>query len=238
MVSARMSVPEQLVTERPPADRVDAEPARGRRTARTAAMAVGMVLVALIALLAVSGGEDDDGGSPLVGTRVPDLRGVTLDVNGRGIENFDIDQWRGSWVVVNFFATWCPPCVAEHDDLVAVSEWGAADGPGPSAVRAETKVVSVVFNDTEEQVGAFFTRRGGDWPVVNNAQAAVDFRVAQVPESFVVAPDGTVLSHLRGEITADELVGIITRASSGGATDDIDDDDADGESGSEVSDGG
>lgn len=210
-------MPERLVTDPAAADPVEDVATAGHRTARSAAMAVGVVLVALVALLALSGGEDDEGASPLVGTRVPDLSGVTLDVGGEGIETFEIDQWRGSWVVVNFFATWCPPCVAEHDDLVAVSEWGAAEGPGPGAVGAETKVVSVVFNDTEEQVSAFFSQRGGGWPVVNNAQAAVDFRVAQVPESFVIAPNGTVLAHLRGEITADQLIDIITRASGPGA---------------------
>jgi cytochrome c biogenesis protein CcmG/thiol:disulfide interchange protein DsbE len=212
-------VPEQLVTDPPAIDPIDEPPGRPRRTARYAAAAVGVVLVALIALFALSGPSDDDASSPLIGTRVPALSGVTMDVNGQGIDSFDIDDWRGSWVVVNFFATWCPPCVAEHDDLVTVSEWGAGDGPGRAAVGAETRVVSVVFNDTEEQVGAFFAQRGGDWPVVNNAQAAIDFRVAQVPESFVIAPDGTVVSHLRGEITADELIGLITQASGAAAAD-------------------
>ena len=92
---------------------------------------VGVALAALIALFAFSPkGETDDQnrGSPLEGKLAPALTGT--DIDG---QPFDLDRYRGQWVLVNYFATWCPPCVAEHPQLVSLSEGGV--DPGPAGER-------------------------------------------------------------------------------------------------------
>ncbi len=182
----------------------------GPGPARIAAIAVGVVLAGLIAILALDAGEGGrESTSPLVGQRVPTLAGETLDG-----QTYDIDDQRGSWVLVNFFATWCPPCVAEHDDLVEVSEWGR-ERQGPE--ESPLEIVSLVFDQSErEQVETFFAERGGDWPVAANTQAVVDFQVAQVPETFVVAPSGVVVARLRGGVTADQLKQLVIDIESSG----------------------
>ncbi len=202
------------VSEQDPTAGVEGTAARGTSSgagpARLAAIAVGAVLVGLIAILALGAGEGGrQSTSPLVGQRVPTLSGQTLSG-----EVYDIDDRRGSWVLVNFFATWCPPCVAEHDDLVEVSEWGRdRQGPGESPLE----IVSLVFDQSErEQVETFFAERGGDWPVSANTQAVVDFQVAQVPETFVVAPSGVVVARLRGGVTADQLKALVVDVESSG----------------------
>ena len=160
--------------------------------------AAGVALVMFIAVLAVSDGTDGDGqvDSPLIGRAVPPLVGATLDGG-----MFDIDNAQGQWVLLNFFASWCVPCQVEHPELVELSN-RFGDGSGT--------VVSVVMGDTVENTERFFAERGGDWPVLIDADAApAQFVVVQVPESFLIAPSGLVVAKWIGDITADMVEDVI-----------------------------
>ena len=170
---------------------------RSLGAARFIAVTVGIVLVALVGLLAFAGGGDaDDGTTSLLGARAPQVEGTTL-----AGQPYDIDDRRGSWVLVNFFATWCPGCVNEHPELVELERWGAE--------RGDLELVSVVFNDPVERVEEFFAERGGTWPVLNNPSVPVDYQVAQIPETFLVSPAGQVVLHVEGEVAAQEIIAVI-----------------------------
>lgn len=166
---------------------------RNAGPARVVSTAVGAILVGLIVLLALAGDETEDGPTSLLGKRAPAVAGMTLDG-----EQYNIDDHRGSWVIVNFFATWCPGCVNEHPDLVELEQWGRQ--------RGDLEIVSVVFNDPVEQVQEFFDQRGGEWPVLNNSDISVDYKVAQIPETFLVSPSGQVVVHVAGEVRASEVI--------------------------------
>ena len=171
--------------------------------ARKAATTVGVVLVALVALLAFAGGEDEvNGVSALLQQRTPEVAGTAID----GTE-YNIDDHRGSWVLVNFFATWCPGCINEHPDLVELEQWGEQNG--------NLSLVSVVFNDPLERVEEFFADEGGTWPVLNNPEVPIDFGVAQIPETFLVSPAGQVVWHQEGEVRADRVIELINLAEGG-----------------------
>ncbi len=177
-------------------------PAAGRPTprpgrARITAAVIGAVLLGLIALLAFGSDDRLTPSNDVLGRRVPAISGESLD--GR---SYNIDNARGSrWVVVNFFATWCPGCVNEHPELVAFNQWANANG--------QAELVAVVFNDPAELVEAFFVENGGDWPVLDDPGIAINFQVAQIPETFVVAPSGQVVRHIQGEVRAADLVDLI-----------------------------
>ena len=88
--------------------------------ARVAAAIVGVLVVAMIALLARGGvGDQPERVNSILGQRVPLMAGVAVDGT-----DYNIDDLRGEWVLVNFFGTWCPPCVAEHPELVELEQWG------------------------------------------------------------------------------------------------------------------
>lgn len=167
----------------------------GPRTALVAAVVVAVLAALLVAVLAT---RDPSMArvteSPLIGKLAPVIDGPTLDG-----ETFDLAGERGRWVVVNFFATWCTPCLAEHPELVAFDRSHAAAG--------DASVVSVLFDDKPERARRVFEQRGGDWPVVIDKQGSVGvaYGVARVPESFLVAPDGTVVQRLVGGVTAAQL---------------------------------
>ncbi len=172
-------------------ERADAVAALGgprRRLAPWVAGAVAVVLVAFIVVLATRDPAAERAvSSPLIGKRVPAFTGATLDG-----QTYDIDQRRGKFVVVNFFATWCVPCRVEHPELVRFSERHNATG--------SAEVVSLAFDDSPDAIRDFFRDNGGSWPVIpsGTGQAVLDFGVSGVPESYVVAPNGQVIAKFLG----------------------------------------
>lgn len=175
----------------------DVEPQDGDRP-RTALVAASVIAVLVALLVAVLATRDPSTErvtqSPLIGRLAPAIAGTTLDG-----DQFDLSELRGRWVVVNFFATWCIPCIEEHPELVAFDEDHATTG--------DASVVSVLFDDEADRARAEFEKRGGDWPVVIDDEGAVGvaYGVARVPESFLVAPDGTVVQRLVGGVTRAHL---------------------------------
>ncbi|MEM9564376.1 MAG: TlpA disulfide reductase family protein [Actinomycetota bacterium] len=186
----------ESIAERPTDEPADGAPATpppsGMGPARVTSIVVGVVVAGLIVLFAFGRDEQGPEASDLLGARAAPVQGELLDASG----TFDIDDHRGSWVLVNFFATWCPPCVAEHPELVELERWGA---------ERDLQLVSVVFNDPPDAVARFFDERGGGWPVIDNPTVAVDWRVAQIPESFLVSPSGQVVLHVEGQLAASEI---------------------------------
>lgn len=166
------------------------------------AIPVLVVMLGFVGVLAFSepGGRDLTA-SPLLGRQAPDIAGETI--HG---ETFDLADRRGEWVLVNFFQTTCIPCVREHPELVEFSRIHAEEG--------DASVVSVVFESTVTSVQDFFADNGGDWPVVNDPDGflALEYGVAGVPESYLIAPDGTVATKIIGGITLPDLETLLDRA--------------------------
>ena len=135
------------------------------------------------------------------------MSGTTIDG-----EPFDLSSLRGRWVLVNFFATWCTPCRDEHPDLVAFDERHRAIG--------DARVVGIIFDDDVDAIREFRDEEGGTWPMLEDPEGttAVAFGVARVPESFLVAPDGTVVTRLVGGVRISDLEELLLQAT-GGAND-------------------
>ncbi|NNE72415.1 MAG: TlpA family protein disulfide reductase [Acidimicrobiales bacterium] len=180
-------------------------PSARHHTALYVSLAFGGLLIGLLVLLASR--IDDEPGtvrSPLIGEQAPSI--VATDMAGG---EFDIDDHRGRWVVVNFFATWCVECVREHPELVAFDERHRG--------RGDAQVVSIAFDDSGGAVADFFTKAGGDWPVLvaDTGTIALDWSVAQVPETYLVSPAGQVVGKFIGGVTADGLDRAINNAGGG-----------------------
>jgi cytochrome c biogenesis protein CcmG, thiol:disulfide interchange protein DsbE len=175
---------------------------RRRHTALIIAGVVAVVAVLLVVLLATSPQGDQPVSSPLLGKLAPDIKAT--DTSG---SKFRIDDYRGRWVLVNFFATWCAPCVQEHPELLEFSR--------RHALKGDAAVVSVAFNESPSTVQKFFEENGGDWPVIaqGNGQFALDYGVVKLPESYLIAPDGTVVEKIDGGIQADQVDATIEKLS-------------------------
>jgi cytochrome c biogenesis protein CcmG, thiol:disulfide interchange protein DsbE len=179
----------------------DLAPVRKGRTALVSASIVGVVMIAFIGLLATRDTGEREARSALIDRPAPAVVGETLDG-----AVFDLDELRGRWVLVNFFATWCPPCIVEHPELVAFHEAHAEAG--------DVEILSVAFQDSAAEIEAFFAEYGGEWPVLPEglSGAAVSWGVAALPESFLVSPQGVVVHKFTGGVTHQALESVLAQA--------------------------
>ena len=163
-----------------------------KRVAPIIASVVGALLVAFLwVLVTAEPNTADDADSPLLGQPAPSV--VTTTLND---EEFVLANRKGSWVIFNFFNSTCVPCVAEHPELVAFNE-----RESQAANPAET--YTVINDDNDESVRAFFTKNGGDWQKIRDGDGAISvaFGVAKVPETWVIDPNGYVRLRIAGMLT-------------------------------------
>lgn len=158
---------------------------------------VGVVAIALIVLFLtadIDGDPLDIDTNQLVGKPAP-----AIDATDTAGRPFAVDDYRGRWLLVNFFAHWCGPCIKEHPELVAFSEEHSRLG--------DASVVSVAYNDTPDEVKAFFDENGGDWAVIADSDSdfSIDYAVVGLPESYLVNPEGIIVHKFVGGITKAEV---------------------------------
>ena len=173
---------------------------RSRRSSLIAG-AVGVVVALFFVVLVVSSPEDrETAASPLLGNPAPVVRSTTLEN-----EQFELSRRRGSWVMFNFFNSTCVPCRQEHPELVAFHE-------AQASVATPTELYSIINDDSDNAVRAFFEANQGDWTKVrdDDGSIAVAFGVAKVPETWIIDPNGFVRMRFIGAVTKDLLTEKLT----------------------------
>jgi cytochrome c biogenesis protein CcmG/thiol:disulfide interchange protein DsbE len=136
-----------------------------------------------------------------IGAMAPEFSLVTLDG-----DRIDLADLRGRPVVVNFFASWCLPCIEEVPLLRAAAERHAAD---------DLAIVGIVFDDGPEAARAFLERHRASWPAAMDpdARVATAYQVFGPPETYFIARDGTIAARQIGQFSerslAEKLAAII-----------------------------
>ncbi|MEM6799480.1 MAG: thioredoxin-like domain-containing protein [Planctomycetota bacterium] len=141
--------------------------------------------------VAPSGEKKQDPLIALIGKPMP-IEGVTL--NGRA---FDIEQYKGKVVLVDFWATWCGPCRAEMPNIAANYQKYHERG---------FEVVAVSIDQSMGSLKDFVAEQQPPWVVLadkhpkNRQSMAARYGISGIPALVLVGPDGKVLTaHCRGE---------------------------------------
>lgn len=131
---------------------------------------------------------------------IPTLKITTVE--GR---EFDLAARRGKWVVVNFWATWCKPCLKEMPELSALD-----------AMREHIEVIGLAYEEIEpEDMKVFLKLHPVAYPiaVVDTYNPPADFATPRgLPMTYLIAPDGKVADRFLGPVTAKDIEAAIAKA--------------------------
>jgi cytochrome c biogenesis protein CcmG/thiol:disulfide interchange protein DsbE len=164
-------------------------------------VAVAVLVVALSAFLGTRHpvGEATSAPSPLLGKMAPALVGSEL-----GGGRFNLRQDLGRVVVVNFWASWCGPCIEEAPNLSTFAFQERGD---------QVSVIGVVYDDTVAAATAFAAHYGSLYPsmIDRNGQAALRYGVTDPPTTFVIDARGRVEASLLGPVSTAQLTAVVKR---------------------------
>jgi thiol-disulfide isomerase/thioredoxin len=171
---------------------------------------------ALVAVLALSACSGDAAAVDPVGPQLKTIetgeaglidvadRDPAPTINGRTLagEPLDVADLRGSVVVVNFWASWCGPCVAEAKNLVAVAEATEPDG---------VVFVGVNIRDDKANALAFERTHGIGYASIDDQPGALLTRFRKLvpqtpPTTLLLDRDGRIAARFIGGLTEAELL--------------------------------
>jgi cytochrome c biogenesis protein CcmG/thiol:disulfide interchange protein DsbE len=174
-----------------------------RQSRRSRVLVLPLAIFALLAAIfafALRSGDPSKLPSALIGKRapaveLPALEGLT-DA-GRPVAGFvTADLRKGEVSVVNFWASWCVPCVQEHPVLVALRE------------QTGVSVYGINYKDQAAAARRFLGRYGNPYAAVGvdgNGRAAIEWGVYGMPETFIVNGRGEIAYKHVGPVTPETL---------------------------------
>jgi len=164
--------------------------------------ALSLLLIAALTLAACSphGAKPSPQEATLteVGQMAPDFTVGTLDGG-----TFTLSEQQGQVVLVNWFATWCPPCQEEMPHL-QTEVWEVFANRG-------LVMISVAREETADVVAPFVKKYQVTWPfgLDTDRAAFAQYAEAFIPRNTVVGPDGTIIFQSNG-FEADDFKAMIT----------------------------
>jgi DsbE subfamily thiol:disulfide oxidoreductase len=133
-----------------------------------------------------------DIGAPLVGQKAP---AIDLAPLHDGAPRLATADWPGKVTVVNFFASWCAPCLVEHPLFLRMKGEGV-------------RLHGINYRNKPEEAKAWLARLGDPYERIGadpDGKAGVEFGISGIPETLVIDKAGIVRLHLRRPLTPDDV---------------------------------
>lgn len=141
-----------------------------------------------------------DAGSAIIGQIRPEFAMMDIEGNIRNIKD-----WDGQVVLLNFWATWCPPCLEEIPHFIEIQQEMQNRG---------FQIIGVAV-DSEENVRAFADEMAMNYPILAGEMEAIELSqkygntIGGLPFSAIIDKNGKVTHTIMGELSKDRLISIL-----------------------------
>jgi peroxiredoxin len=138
--------------------------------------------------------------SPIIGKTRPEFAMMDIEGNIRNIRD-----WDGQIVLLNFWATWCPPCLEEIPGFIEVQQ--ELDNRG-------FQIIGIAV-DNEDDVREFANQMAMNYPVLAGEMEAIELSqkygnsIGGLPFSAVIDKNGKITHTITGELTKERLISIL-----------------------------
>lgn len=137
--------------------------------------------------------------------------GITYQLNNRydfttlDGSTYQFKELQGKWIVINYFAEWCAPCLREIPELNEFSKL---------IDRNQNAVLFGVSYDAiqDHELSLLAEKYNIEFPLINNIKTALPFESPKyLPATYLIRPDGTLAGQLLGEQNSKSLNQVISR---------------------------
>ncbi len=163
-------------------------------------------------------GQSPDGGAEAKKTlpKAP-LADVTFPLANGGEMTFD--QLKGKTIFLNFFATWCGPCIAELPDIEALyKKFGKNEGElAVLGVANPNDQNADAYDGSSAELKTFLMKNGVTYPVIMDFDGSLfdAYRIESFPTTVMIDKDGNVFGQAAGALTSDMMHSIVEQTMSG-----------------------
>ena len=114
----------------------------------------------------------------------------------------NLKDYNGNLILLNFWATWCIPCVQEHQQLIEAANTYKSKG---------VAFLGILYGDTAEKAREFNVKHGSAYPTLidDSQRTNIDYGVAGVPETYIIDRDGTIIKKFTGPVFKAELDAVL-----------------------------
>ncbi|NNJ98488.1 MAG: TlpA family protein disulfide reductase [Gammaproteobacteria bacterium] len=138
--------------------------------------------------------------SAIIGSQRTEFAMMDIDGNTRNIKD-----WDGQIILLNFWATWCPPCLKEIPDFIEVQEHFNNRG---------FQIVGIAVDD-EDDVREFAADKAMNYPVMAGETEAIELSkkygnsIGGLPYSAIIDKNGKITHTITGELSKKRLLAIL-----------------------------
>jgi cytochrome c biogenesis protein CcmG/thiol:disulfide interchange protein DsbE len=133
--------------------------------------------------------------------------------NDTSIEVLSLSSLKGKIVIIDFWATWCPPCIKGIPDLIELKK---------ENMDSDFEVIGISLDSftrggaTKDKVSPFMKEKGINYPIVVGDQQVAQLYggIRSIPTSFVIDKEGYIVSYYQGLVSLEQLKKDIKKANS------------------------